>query len=197
MVSSLPRPVLFALVGVVGVIGLFMFTRRAPETSGTSSPAPARALAPAADSGSQATSPGASSSTSAPGSVAQSPSTTKQASPPATGTDKRPAKRGLPPRVEQALDAHKAVVLLFWNAKGVDDRSVKSSVDRLSHRNGKVAIFSDGIRNVARYSRISTSLQVTQTPAIVFVNPKGEAEVQTGYLDFETINQYVTNALQR
>src|SRR3954453_2790924 len=41
---------------------------------------------------------------------------------------------GLPGPVARALDAKKTVVILFWNKNGVDDRSVKKSVDRLPRR---------------------------------------------------------------
>jgi hypothetical protein len=198
--------VVFALVGVVAVAALFMFTRRSPESGGSSSPAPAASPAPAQDSaaarspGAATGSPSATGSQSSAGSQSATGSDSSSAKAPqgqAAGAQSSAEKRGLPIRVQSALDAHKAVVLLFWNAKGVDDRSVKKSVDHLSHRNGRVAIFTDGIGNVARYSRISASLEITQSPSLVFVNRKGEAEVQTGYLDYETINQYVTNALKR
>ena len=53
----------------------------------------------------------------------------------------------------KALDAKKTVVLLFWNKNGVDDRSVKESVDRLSRRGGKVAMFTDTVKNLSRYTR--------------------------------------------
>jgi hypothetical protein len=100
-------------------------------------------------------------------------------------------------RVQKALHAHKVVVLLFWNPRAVDDRSVKRAVDRLPQHRGKVAIFSDQVRNLSRYTRITAATQVSQTPSLVLVDRKGEAEVQTGYLDFKTIDQYVANALRR
>ena len=38
---------------------------------------------------------------------------------------------------------------------------------------------------------------MTQTPALVIVNRKGQAEVLNGYYDFQTIRQYVRNAARR
>ena len=37
----------------------------------------------------------------------------------------------------------------------------------------------------------------TQTPALVVVNKRGQAEVLTGYNDYQTINQFVSNASRR
>jgi hypothetical protein len=99
--------------------------------------------------------------------------------------------------VQKALDAKKMVVILFWNRRAVDDRSVKASVDRLPRRHGKVAVFTDRVKHLSRYTRITAATSVTQTPALVFVNRKGQAELQTGYLDYQTIQQYVLNALRR
>ena len=97
----------------------------------------------------------------------------------------------------RALDAKKIVVILFWNKGGVDDRSVKNSVDRLPRRGGKTAVFTDKVANLSRYTRITAAASVTQTPALVIVNPKGQAEVLSGYYDFQTIHQYVRNAARR
>ena len=91
----------------------------------------------------------------------------------------------------KALDAKKTVVVLFWNKNGVDDRSVKKSVDRLSRRGGDVAKFTDTVKNLSRYTRITSAASVTTTPALVVVNRRGQAEVLTGYNDYQTINQFV------
>jgi hypothetical protein len=58
-------------------------------------------------------------------------------------------------------------------------------------------VFTDRVKHLSRYTRITAATNVTQTPALVFVNRKGQAELQTGYLDYQTIQQYVLNALRR
>ena len=63
-------------------------------------------------------------------------------------TRARPAARACRGRWHSALDAKKTVVILFWNKNGVDDRSVKKSVDRLSRRGGEVAKFTDTVKNL-------------------------------------------------
>ena len=171
-IETLPRPVLLGIIGVVAVGGLLFVTKRSGTTE-PSVPAPP----PAAE---------------APPANQPNPATPAK---PESRTG--PAGRGLPAPVKRALDARKVVAILFWNPRAVDDRSVKASLDAVPRRGGKVAVFSDRVKNLARYTRISTATSITTTPSLVIVNRKGEAEVVTGYLDRETVAQYVRNALRR
>ena len=183
VIAALPRPVLVGVVGVVLIAGVFFATNKSGgSTSSPATPAPAQTTAPAA---------------AKPGTATATPSHPAAKSGSAAGPTTKPASRGLPVAVQKALDAKKVVVVLFWNPRGVDDRSVKSSVDRLPRRGGRVAVFSDSVSHLSRYTKITSATSVTQTPSVVFVNRKGQAEVETGYLDYETIGQYVQNALQR
>ena len=73
-----------------------------------------------------------------------------------------------------ALDAKKTVVILFWNKSGVEDRSVKNSVDRLpAPRRQDGAIFTDKVTNLSRYTRITAAASVTQTPVARDREPEG------------------------
>jgi hypothetical protein len=175
VIATLPRPLLLGAVGVVLIGGVFVATRKPGDSAAPSTPAPAQTASPAA----------------------KSPATTKSTPPSAATKPAEPANQGLPARVKKALDAKKVVVVLFWNPRAVDDRSVKESVDRLPRRHGKVAVFSDSVKHLSRYTRITAPTNVSQTPTLVVVNRKGQAELQTGYLDYQTIGQYVQNALRR
>jgi hypothetical protein len=182
MVETVPRPVLLALIGVVAVAGLFMFSRRGSEPGTT--PAPSQT---AQQSSPQADTPQAAAQQNAPQNQGAAPAADKG----------EQGGRGLPSRVAKALDAKKTVVVLFWNKAGVEDRSVKNSVDRLPRRGGKTAVFIDKVTNLSSYTRITAAASVSQTPSMVIVNPKGQAEVLNGYYDFQTIRQYVRNAARR
>jgi hypothetical protein len=173
VIATVPRPVLLAVVGVVLAGALFVFSRRGAETT-PPTPAPSQTAQPS------------------------NPSATPQSKSAPPAADKGEAgSRGLPSRVARALDAKKTVVILFWDKGGVDDRSVKSSVDRLPRRGGKTAVFTDKVANLSSYTRITAAASVSQTPAVVIVNRKGQAEVLNGYNDFQTIRQYVRNAARR
>jgi hypothetical protein len=183
-VSALPRPVLLGIVGVV-LAGAVFFVTHKPGGTSSSTPAPSQTPAPAK-------SPTAKSGSAS----ASEPSTTPGKVTPGNRSQTGPVGPGIPTRVKHALDAHKVVVILFWNRRGVDDRSVKKSLDDLPHRKA-VAVFSDSVRHLSRYTRITAAASVTSTPALVVVNRKGQAEVVNGYLDRQTVGQYVLNALRR
>ena len=133
----------------------------------------------------------AQSSPATPAPAEQSKPDTQSAAPPAaTGpnaegaaatADPKTSGEGLPVAVGRALDAKKVVVLLFWNSNAVDDRSVHQSVAKLSRHGGKVAVFDDSVKNLSRYTRVTATAQVTQTPSLVVIDRRGNAQVQTGY----------------
>jgi hypothetical protein len=185
-IAALPRPVLLGIIGVVLVGGVFFVTHK-PSTTSSTTPAPSQ------------TPPAAESPTAKPGSSARAnePNKGPDKVTPGNRSQTGPASVGLPTRVKSALDAHKVVVILFWNRRGVDDRSVKTSLDSLPRRKGKVAVFSDRVENLAHYTRITTAASISTTPSLVVVNRKGQAEVINGYLDRQTLGQYVRNALRR
>jgi hypothetical protein len=172
-ITTLPRPVLLGIVGVLLVGGLFVVTRK-PSPTTPSTPAPAQ------------TAPAANTNPATPKTTPAEPAPTAPA-----------ATLGLPAPVKRALDAHKVVVILFWNRRSVDDRSVKGSLDALPRRKGKVAVFSDRVEKLSRYTRITTAATISTTPSLVIVSRKGQAEVINGYLDRQTLGQYVQNALRR
>jgi hypothetical protein len=182
MVESVPRPVLLAIVGVALVAGLFMFSRRGSEPGTT--PAPSQTSQPSSP---EADTPQAPAQQNAPQNQGAAPAADKG----------EQGGRGLPSGVAKALDAKKTVVVLFWNKSGVEDRSVKNSVDRLPRRGGKTAVFTDKVTNLSNYTRVTAAASVNQTPSMVIVNPKGQAEVLNGYYDFQTIRQFVRNAARR
>jgi hypothetical protein len=191
-VRSLPRPALIGIVGVVAVLALFMLTRKGGEEQ---TAAPAVPAAPAPSTATPVPSTAAPTQTPAPSGSATAPAT--QETQPVSDTAGPPATkaRTLPEKVSKALAAKKVVVLLFWNPKGTDDRSVKSAVDGLSRKNGKVAVFTDKPENVGRYAKIFTAVELTQTPTLIVANDKDVARKATGYLDPVTVEQYVVDAL--
>jgi hypothetical protein len=182
LAESVPRPVLVVVVGAVLAAGLFVFTRRSEPEGATPAPSQtAQQSHPSAD---------------APRAPAQQNVPEKPNAAPSP--DKGEAGgRGLPSKVAKALDAKKTVVILFWNKAGVDDRSVKDSIDRLPRRGGKTAVFTDKVTNLSRYTRITAAASVNQTPSLVIVNRRGKAEVLNGYYDYQTLRQYVRNAARR
>jgi hypothetical protein len=192
-VTSLPRPVLMGIVGLIAIAAVFMVSRRGGEQE-TATPAtttPSEQQTAPSGSGTASGSGTPSGSAAAPTTPSQSSKTTAPtAGPPAT------TSRTLPNPVKKALDKNKVVVLLIWDPRGSVDKNVKSAVDGLSRRNGKVAVFTDKPENVARYVTITAPTELAQTPFLIVVNRHQVARKATGYLDEVTVDQYVVDALE-
>jgi hypothetical protein len=107
---------------------------------------------------------------------------------------------GLPAPVIDAWKGGKAVVLLVVRNNGIDDRLVSRSVRGLSG-DSNLAVFVVHANGVARYSRITQGVGVSQAPALVIVRPRKvsgsvpEAQVTYGFRDSRTVVQYVHDAL--
>jgi hypothetical protein len=193
VITSLPRPALLALLGVVLIAGVFLMTRQ-----GGNEEAPAPPPAAGTQSSPTPAVPGADAQTTPPATPG-APATTPQSVPRTGIAAKEPRasqSRTLPAPVSRALRKNKVVVLLFWSPRGVDDRAVKSAVDALPRHGGKVAVFTDRLKRLARYTKVTAGANIVQTPTLVVTDKKGEARVATGYLDPTTVEQYVVDALR-
>ena len=92
------------------------------------------------------------------------------------------------------------MVLLVVRQGGIDDRLVRNSVRSLSSDRG-VSVFVTRANHVARYSRITQGVGVSQAPALVVVRPKRvsgsvpEAQVDYGFRDAQGVVQAVHDAV--
>lgn len=108
--------------------------------------------------------------------------------------------RGLPRPVIAAWKRGDTVVLLLVRRGGIDDRLVQSSVRSLS-ADSRLAVFVARANKIARYSRITQGVGVSQVPALVIVRPKRvsgavpEAQVSYGFRDSQAVVQSVHDAL--
>ena len=172
-IQSLPRPVLIVIVGAAAAVALMFATRKGNET--TTSPS---AQAPAQQSTTST----------------QAGSANHTAKPPAAKPVQASA-RTLPAPVARAVQAHKVVVILFWNPAGSDDHAVRRALAGVSTRHGRVAKFADTMNHLARYTRITGMQAVTQTPTIVVVGRNGKGQATSGFQDTATVDQLVVDAI--
>jgi hypothetical protein len=185
-----------AQVAVLGGLALlvalfFMMNMKGGGSSGSASTDSSAAPAPATSSPSTAgtVSPSAGSATTAP------PTTSGSVSP-----DALLPGPGLPKPVIAAWKHGDTVVLLIVRRAGIDDRLVRSSVRSLSAERG-VSVFVTRANKVARYSRITQGVGVSQAPALVVVRPKRvsgptpEAQVAYGFRDAQGVVQAVHDAV--
>jgi hypothetical protein len=106
---------------------------------------------------------------------------------------------GLPAPVVDAWKRGDTVVLLIARQGGVDDRLVRGSVRLLSGPG--TTVFVTKANKVARYSRITQGVGVSQAPALVVVRPKRlsgsapEAQVAYGFRNAQGVVQAVHDAV--
>src|SRR3954453_1176399 len=121
---------------------------------------------------------------------------------PATGQTSAPAPiskdalASLPRDVRKAVEQRKVIALLFWNNRSSDDRAVSSELKHVSHYGKQVFVAAHPIKNVARYQAITRGVDVEQSPTIVVVDTNLKAVTLVGYVDSDTIDQAVVDAIR-
>lgn len=144
----------------------------------------------------------------APGSTAAAPASTgvntnPAAAAPATGqtaapgapVDKATLAR-LPKDVRNAVAKRKVLVLLFYNNRSDDDRAVRRELGKVDRYGNQVFVDAHWIKSVARYQAITRGVNVDQSPTIVVADANLKAETLVGYVDAETIDQAVVDAIR-
>lgn len=97
----------------------------------------------------------------------------------------------VPGRVARAL-ASDRVVVLFFSQGAADDVATRDAVRSVRGRG--IAVFSDDVERLADYAGVVGELRITRAPAVVVIAADGEATVEEGFLDSETLEQRVRDA---
>jgi hypothetical protein len=173
---ELPRPAIIAALGALILAVTFLVTK-AGDT-GVSISAPPSSNTPAATS----TTP-----------------TGTTATPAAPAKPKQPAiqaGQGLPTPVARALNAHKVVVLFFYEPAASDDQATRAAVRAVRRvGNGRVALFQDTVSHISNYRRVVGSLGISQSPAMVVIDRNRQAQLLQGFVDSGTIQQTLRDVL--
>jgi hypothetical protein len=101
----------------------------------------------------------------------------------------------LPKDIRGAVKNHKVLVLLFYNNRSADDRAVRRAFSHVNRYGGQVFVASHLIKTVARYQAITRGVDVEQSPTIVVADRNLKAETLVGYVDEQTIDQAVVDAI--
>lgn len=107
----------------------------------------------------------------------------------------KPLKAALPAGAEKALAQGKVLVLLFWDGKSSDDRSVRSAVKSLSTHGGKVFKDVSRLSAIGNYSAVTNGVPVLGSPTVIVVGKGKHAVSFTGFVDKTNIDQAVLAAL--
>ena len=134
-----------------------------------------------------------------PATNATAGTTPADAGTPATGSQAEVSEStdtGLPLRVLTALGDKKVVVLLFWNPKAVEDKAVRKALRGIDRHHNKVLAHATNVKKIAAYQQITRGAEVEQSPTVVVVDRDRKVETLVGYVDRQTIDQAVTDALR-
>ncbi len=108
----------------------------------------------------------------------------------------KPLKATLPADAQRALDTGKVLVLLFWDGKSSDDRSVRGAVRSLNTHHGKVFKDVSRLSAIGKFSAITNGVPVLGSPTVIVVGKKGKHAVSfTGFVAKTNIDQAVRAAL--
>jgi hypothetical protein len=102
----------------------------------------------------------------------------------------------LPRDVRRAVRKHKVIAMLFYNNRSSDDRAVRRALSKVDTYGGQVFVDAHWIKSVSRYQAIARGVDVEQSPTIVVADRNLKAETLVGYVDRETINQAVVDAIR-
>jgi protein-disulfide isomerase len=96
-------------------------------------------------------------------------------------------------KAAKAVADGKKVAILFQNPDGLDDRAMRGVMRQLDART-RTVVLTDDVDAVDRYGSMVEDLGVSQTPAVVLIDRKGEARLIEGYVDTDTLAQAVADA---
>ena len=95
--------------------------------------------------------------------------------------------------VQNALAAHKLVVMLFYNPQGADDQAVKQELAGVPSSRGRVVKVNIPLSESANFTAVTQQVPVNFSPTLVLIAPGGKTEEIPGLTDRFTILQSVIN----
>jgi hypothetical protein len=222
LMANLPRPLIGLLVATlaffaVWTVALKPSSSSAPKPS-TPAPAPAPAAAsaskpqPTASTASHAAAPAKATAAKATAAKTASAKTASTKAAPAKADSAKPASAKTAPAkaaaakptattsqrvalVKSALADHKVLAVLFFNPAASDDLVVKHELAQLPVHGGKVVKLAVPLNELAQYPVITNQVQVTESPTLVLIDGKRQADMLTGFVDQLELNQRVADAI--
>jgi hypothetical protein len=95
----------------------------------------------------------------------------------------------------RALDRKGAVVVLFWDKRGIDDRAVRRAVGAASRHGGRVVVKAVPVAEVGRYEAITRGAHVLESPTVLVIGPDRKARPIVGFTTTGEVDQAVGDAL--
>jgi hypothetical protein len=199
LMANIPRPLIGLLVATVAFFAVWTIALKPSSSSSPATKPSTPAPAPAASSASKpqpttsTASHASAAAKTAPAKAAPAKTAAKVAPKPAVkhaaSTSQRVAL------VKNALADHKVLAVLFFNPAASDDQVVKHELAQLPVHGGKVVKLAVPLNELAQYPVITNQVQVTESPTLVLIDPKRQADMLTGFVDQLVLNQRVADAI--
>jgi hypothetical protein len=195
--ANLPRPLIGLLVATIAFFAVWTVALR-PSSSGgpvssSSSPAPAASQPkPAAPTHADSAATHAAAASHASASSASATKAKPVAKPAVKHTVSPQQRQSM---IEDGLNHHKVLAVLFFNPAAADDQAVKHELDEIPARGGNVVKLAVPLSELTRYPVITNQVQVTESPTLVLIDGQRKADLLTGYLDQLELSQRVSDAL--
>ena len=125
------------------------------------------------------------------GSSARTSSHAKHATKPSTPTTANARLRV----VQQALDSHRVLALLFYNPAGSDDNAVRRELAGIPTHHGQVVKLIVPIGELPNYTALVSQVPVNYSPTLVIINRHDQAAEIAGFADSYEIAQQIDAAL--
>src|SRR5215213_5747130 len=136
----------------------------------------------------------------APASTGVNTSPVTEAPAPGKGAQPAPLTKqslaALPADVRKAVQKRKVLAVLFYNNRSDDDKATRRALAQVDRFGGQVFVDAHWIKNVAPYQAITRGVDLEQSPTVVVVDRNLKGESLVGYVDAQTIEQAVVDALR-
>jgi hypothetical protein len=203
-VDQISPPFRIALVAMVAVCALWFTVLKPKDPAGADAPPPtapgATGLANGVNAAKGASAASDAASAKVQAATGGSAATSTRANTPATaaaGTNGAAAVPATDPSAPllRALERKHAVVLLFWNRRGSDDRAVRRAVGAINRHHGRVVVRAVPVSRVGRYEAIVRGAQVVQAPTTLVIAPDRSARSIAGFTTTAELDQAAADAL--
>jgi hypothetical protein len=194
--ANLPRPLIGLLIATVAFFAVWTVALRPSSSSGPVSSSSTAATAagkpkPAAHTNRHADA-GAAESHAAIASQAGAANAKPVAKPALKHTVSAQQRQSV---IEDGLNRHKVLAILFFNPAAADDQAVKHELGEVPVRGGKVVKLALPLSELTHYPVITNQVEVTESPTLVLIDARRKADMLTGYLDQFELAQRVSDAL--
>jgi hypothetical protein len=94
------------------------------------------------------------------------------------------------------LDAGRTIVLLVWDGKSADDRSVRRAVSKIDRHDGSVRVHVANVAKLSSYEAITKGVPITESPTVLVIDADRKARVISGLTVKAEIDDAVGRALK-